>query len=649
MDEIHDVQITSIANGNILQYSSSDSLWHNVAGTTTNIAEGTNLYYMDTRARASISTTATGLTYTSGTGVLSLTAGYVIPTTTKATEWDTAYTNRITSATSPLSIAANVISIAQATTSANGYLSSTDWTTFNNKQATLSLTTTGSSGAATLISNVLNVPTYTLTGLGGVPTTRTLTINGTGYDLSADRSWTIPTNVNATFTQDYTATAAQTTFTVTGGYTVGQLAVFYNGSKLASAEFTATNGTTFVLATACQVNDIVQAVVEITGGGIGGSGTAGQVTYWSASGVTAGSSNHFWDATNNRLGLGTSTPSSPLDVIADNTTAINLRLRGRAADSVGQMEFWNNAQSTRYGYIATDSTSMGIVTTQSIPLVFGTNSAEKMRITSSGNVGIGTTSPNTGKLEISTGGNRNVVISNDDTDTGYNIVSLNGSRTKGSYIGLAGGGTGDNNLYMNSSLDISFQTGASFTQRMRITSDGLVLMNTTSQLTAGWLCISVASNNYNAIVLKDTGTSYSSSNYYQLYTNSTNGIAGGVIHSTASTVSFYTGPSDQRLKSNIKDWVEPVLPLFAAAKPKTYNHIADEDETVVYKGFLAQDMVDNFPEVYGLGADGYYQNNPTGYIPYLVKAIQEMNTKSEEQQALITSLQEQINAIVATK
>jgi hypothetical protein len=35
------------------------------------------------------------------------------------------------------------------------------------------------------------LPIYTLNGLGGVPTSRTLTINGTSYDLSADRSWTI--------------------------------------------------------------------------------------------------------------------------------------------------------------------------------------------------------------------------------------------------------------------------------------------------------------------------------------------------------------------------------------------------------------------------------------------------------------------------
>ena len=47
--------------------------------------------------------------------------------------WNDAYTYRITSATSPLSITSNVISISQSSGSTNGYLSSTDWTTFNSK------------------------------------------------------------------------------------------------------------------------------------------------------------------------------------------------------------------------------------------------------------------------------------------------------------------------------------------------------------------------------------------------------------------------------------------------------------------------------------------------------------------------------------
>lgn len=53
----------------------------------------------------------------------------------------------------------------QATTNSNGWLSNTDWNTFNNKQDSL--------------------------GFSPVPNTRTLTINGTTYDLSANRTWTI--------------------------------------------------------------------------------------------------------------------------------------------------------------------------------------------------------------------------------------------------------------------------------------------------------------------------------------------------------------------------------------------------------------------------------------------------------------------------
>ncbi|MDP3402567.1 MAG: hypothetical protein Q8S35_01260, partial [bacterium] len=58
---------------------------------TTNLAEGSNLYYTDTRSRAAISSSATGLTYTSGTGVFSLTAGYTIPLTASTTNWNTAF------------------------------------------------------------------------------------------------------------------------------------------------------------------------------------------------------------------------------------------------------------------------------------------------------------------------------------------------------------------------------------------------------------------------------------------------------------------------------------------------------------------------------------------------------------------------------
>jgi hypothetical protein len=308
LDELHNVAAQSPSNGDILQYVSSTNLWTKTAGTTSNISEGsnlyytqsrfdtafgnkttsnltegTNLYYTDARSRASIALTTTGSsgasTYNSTTGALN------IPTYTLAGLGGINLTSL--SATSPLLYdnTTGVFSIQQASGSQAGFLSAADWTTFNGKQSAL--------------------------GYTPVPTTRTLTINGTAYDLSADRSWTITPNVNATNTQDFTATAAQTTFTVTGGYTVGQLAVFYNGSKLAAAEYTATNGTTFVLATACQANDIVQAVVSVTGGGIGGSGTTNYISKWTASGVL-GNSLIFDNGTN--VGIGNTNTSFTFDV-----------------------------------------------------------------------------------------------------------------------------------------------------------------------------------------------------------------------------------------------------------------------------------------------------------------------------------------------
>jgi thiamine pyrophosphokinase len=57
----------------------------------------------------------------------------------------------------------------------------------------LTLTTSGSSGAATYdnTTGIFNIPQYSLSGLGGVPTSRQLTINGVSYDLTLDRSWTV--------------------------------------------------------------------------------------------------------------------------------------------------------------------------------------------------------------------------------------------------------------------------------------------------------------------------------------------------------------------------------------------------------------------------------------------------------------------------
>ena len=81
-------------------------------------------------------------------------------------------TSGVTIGSTPVTTSGTItLAIATATTSQNGLLSSTDWTTFNGKQGTITLTTTGTSGAATFSSNTLNIPNYGSALSGYLPLT----------------------------------------------------------------------------------------------------------------------------------------------------------------------------------------------------------------------------------------------------------------------------------------------------------------------------------------------------------------------------------------------------------------------------------------------------------------------------------------------
>ncbi|CAB5225812.1 Intramolecular chaperone auto-processing domain containing protein [uncultured Caudovirales phage] len=89
---------TNLAEGTNLYYTQARFNTAFDAKTTTDLDEGTNLYYTDARSRAAFSENAVGLDYSSGSGVLSLTSGYAIPTTVKLGQYDTAYNRSIVSA-----------------------------------------------------------------------------------------------------------------------------------------------------------------------------------------------------------------------------------------------------------------------------------------------------------------------------------------------------------------------------------------------------------------------------------------------------------------------------------------------------------------------------------------------------------------------
>jgi hypothetical protein len=118
--------------------------------------------------------------------------------------------------------------------------------------AAYSYTFPAATGTVALISDIPSLAGY-------VPNTRTLTINGTTYDLTANRAWTITTDASARSILRYVATANQTTFTISGGYTPGLTDVYRNGVKLDNTtDFTATNGTTIVLTNGASVNDVIE-------------------------------------------------------------------------------------------------------------------------------------------------------------------------------------------------------------------------------------------------------------------------------------------------------------------------------------------------------------------------------------------------------
>ena len=68
-------------------------------------------------------------------------------------------------------------------------------------------------------------------------------------------------------TQTFTATAGQTTFSPTSGYTLGYLDVYLNGVRIINGtDYTASNGTTVVLASGAALDDVVEVVAYIPRG-----------------------------------------------------------------------------------------------------------------------------------------------------------------------------------------------------------------------------------------------------------------------------------------------------------------------------------------------------------------------------------------------
>jgi hypothetical protein len=170
LEEIHDVQINNPVNGQTIIYDASTDLWKNA-----------NL------------TAGTGVTITNGPSSITISAP------------DNGTVTNVTG-TSPISVATGtttpVISMPAATTSVNGYLTSTDWTTFNSK----------GSGSVTSVGGTGTVSGISLSGT--VTSSGNLTLGGT-LDLSSPPAIGNTTPNTGKFTSVTTPSVTATTTDLT--------------------------------------------------------------------------------------------------------------------------------------------------------------------------------------------------------------------------------------------------------------------------------------------------------------------------------------------------------------------------------------------------------------------------------------------------
>ena len=118
------------------------------------------------------------------------------------------------------------------------------------------------------------------------------------------------------------------------------------------------------------------------------------------------------------------------------------------------------------------------------------------------------------------------------------------------------------------------------------------------------------------------------------------GVQEGYINITTTATSYVTSASDRTLKKNFEDWTENTLDLFKSLKPQKFNFLTDEDSDPKSKGYIAQDLVDSFPEAYPLNPQtDKYDFNPSGMVTYLMKALQEEIVKREALEARISTLE----------
>jgi len=353
---------------------------------------------------------------------------------------------------------------------------------------------------------------------------------------------------------------------------------------------------------------------------IGGTAklTLNSTTLYTASGVN--------------VGIGTSSPATKLNIENAGECQLQMAYSSTIFGRVGRLSSGNYEFSS---YENGGSLLFGTTTSNG-------STTERMRIDSSGNVGIGTTATSTYRLNVKGSGS----VGDSSVYTQFTTADTGTTASDGLLIGL---GVGSSPIaYIIQQENAALATLVNGSERMRIDSSGNVLVGATASGAAnGGIQLQPAGNGASIPLIASSGNSASdgavtmavystSASQYQFYV----GYAGTVF---ARSI-VISALSDARLKENIVD-LDVGIDAIMALKPRKFDWKDGQGTNKKnVRGFIAQELEEVFPDL----IDEWRDPAPEGEEPYrsvrqdlmpvLVKAIQ-------EQQALIESLTTRLTAL----
>ena len=345
------------------------------------------------------------------------------------------------------------------------------------------------------------------------------------------------------------------------------------------------------------------------------------------------------------VGIGTTSPSDKLNIVN--------------AGDVGVVIQNSNSGSATLSLLATGA---GRVRSSGV-IIFDTGgSTERMRIDSSGNVGIGTTSPAKELHVYASSGESAIQVEGAAGDAGLNLKAFSSSASFVNFGDESSINVGQI-YYSHPGNAMQFKTNGG--ERMRIASDGKVGIGTnnpgkqlevqggSSNNTAVLLVENNNSSTFNSVVSEVRGGRATTSGAYYLI-QATNGNSAGIFRvfdngDVRNTNNSYGGISDQKLKENIVDansqWEDiKTLPI------KKYSLIYENSETPTQIGVIAQELESAgmnglVEETIDRDEDGNDLGTTTKSVKYSVlymksvKALQEALIKIDELEQRISALE----------